>query len=103
MVLPPQKPFTDLTQARAWVHEFVTCYNTQHRHSGIQFVTPQARHSEQDHQILWERTRVYEAAKQAKPERWKGRKTRNWEPVTEVYLNPSDEQLAQFEKMSLAS
>ena len=71
--------------------------------SGIQFVTQQARHSEQDHQILWGRTRFYEAAKQAKPERWKGRKTRNWEPVTEVYLNPSDEQRTQFERMSLAS
>src|SRR5690606_14766319 len=31
----PKKPFTSIEQARAWVHRFVTWYNTEHRHSGI--------------------------------------------------------------------
>ena len=31
---------------------------------------------------------AYEAAKTRHPERWNGRATRNWENITEVYLNP---------------
>ena len=39
---------------------------------------------------LTARKRLYEAAKQAHPERWSG-DTRNWTPVTEVWLNPPRE------------
>lgn len=67
----PHKPFESREQARAWVHEFVTCYNTQHRHSRIGFVTPAQRHAGQDAQILSRRKAVYEAAKCSKPGRWK--------------------------------
>jgi hypothetical protein len=83
----PQLGFADLIAARAWVNVFVDWYNTQHLHSAIRFVTPQQRHSGQDREILANRTRVYEAARSKKPGRWSG-DIRNWEPVTEVYLNP---------------
>jgi putative transposase len=36
---------------------------------------------------LTQRKAVYEAAKKQRPERWRG-KTRNWDPVRVVYLNP---------------
>ena len=87
----PNKPFTSLEQARQWVHQFVIWYNTQHCHSGIQFVTPEQRHSGQDNAILAHRRVVYETAKEARPERWKNRSVRNWKPVKEVWLNPSKE------------
>ena len=48
----PRKRFEDLEQARAWVHEFVTWYNRQHRHSGIQFVSPEQRLAGHDNGIL---------------------------------------------------
>ena len=83
----PQQGFTDLTVARAWVSVFVDWYNTQHLHSAIQFVTPQQRHSGQDRVILANRKRVYQEARSKNPGRWSG-DIRNWEPVTEVYLNP---------------
>ena len=83
----PAKPFADLTQARLWVAGFVAWYNHQHRHSAIQYVTPHQRHSGQEDTILKQRQRVYEAAKKRHPERWQG-KTRSWDPVTVVYLNP---------------
>ena len=35
------------------------------------------------------RKEVYEEAKQKNPERWASGKTRNWEPIQEVALNPS--------------
>src|SRR3546814_8876138 len=41
----PRKRFADIDQARAWVQGFVAWYNTEHRHSGIQFVTPAQRHA----------------------------------------------------------
>jgi putative transposase len=83
----PSKPFEDLDAAREWVKEFVHWYNEEHRHSGIQFVTPAQRHSGEEQSILVDRKAVYEAAKQRNPERW-SRETRNWAPVCEVWLNP---------------
>lgn len=86
----PAHPFTDLNQARRWVAGFVDWYNQEHRHSAIQFVTPDQRHSGQDRAILKQRKAVYEAAKKQRPERWRGQ-TRNWDPVRVVYLNPDKE------------
>lgn len=83
----PTGGFADLEAARTWVHGFVRWYNDEHRHSGIQFVTPSQRHSGQDRAILAKREAVYGIAKMKKPERWSGA-TRNWRPVGEVWLNP---------------
>jgi transposase InsO family protein len=83
----PGKPFESLAAAREWVHRFVQWYNEEHRHSGICYVTPGQRHRGEDVTILADRKRLYEAAKEAHPERWSGN-TRNWEPVSEVWLNP---------------
>ena len=87
----PSKPFADIHQARQWVHTFVNWYNNVHHHSGIKFVTPAQRHSGQDQIILQNRQSVYEAAKLARPDRWRGRSTRNWDRVQEVWLNPPKE------------
>ncbi len=84
----PSKPFQSIDAARQWVQRFVTWYNTEHRHSGIRFVTPQQRHEGEDHAILNARKAVYEAAKRTMPARWRGRAVRNWTPVGSVWLNP---------------
>jgi len=86
----PNKPFESLEAARKWVHGFVGWYNEEHRHSALRFVTPGQKHRGEDHIILRERKVVYEAARQKVPQRWTGN-TRNWEPVTEVWLNPPKE------------
>ena len=83
----PGQPFSSITEARRWVTGFVDWYNFEHRHSGIQFVTPGQRHAGLDTAILAHRKVVYEAAKARHPERW-SRETRNWNPVQVVYLNP---------------
>lgn len=83
----PYKGFAGLIRARAWVLSFVAWYNQEHRHSGIKFVTPQARHEGKDKAILANRKVVYEKAKRANPQRWSGA-TRNWERVNYVWLNP---------------
>lgn len=99
----PKKPFATKEQARQWVLRFVTWYNTEHCHSGIKFVTPAQRHYGQENEILAHRKRVYEAAKRSMPQRWKGRHTRNWQAVPEVWLNPSKENPMGFQKLRQAA
>jgi transposase InsO family protein len=83
----PDRAFSSIDQARAWVSRFVQWYNTEHLHSAIRFVTPSSRHLGLDPAILARRSVVYEKAKRRNPRRWSG-KTRNWMPITEVFLNP---------------
>ena len=77
----------NLTQARAWVLAFAKWYNYEHRHSGLNFLTPHQRHSGLDQVILENRKKLYEEAKKTHPERW-SKYTRNWALDTEVWLNP---------------
>jgi putative transposase len=86
----PVKGFESIEVARQWVGRFVAWYNDEHRHSAIRYVTPSQRHKGEDIEILANRNRVYQKAKQRRHERW-SRSTRNWEPITEVWLNcPKD-------------
>lgn len=86
----PSKPFNNLDDARQWVATFVDWYNHSHRHSGLKYVTPVQRHTGEDIAILEQRKRVYEDGKKKYPERWSG-KTRNWDHVPIVKLNPVNE------------
>lgn len=84
----PSAPFESLEEACSWVRGFVQWYNFEHRHSAIRFLTPACRHYGQEESILKKRKEVYEQARKANPIRWT-RGTRNWEPISEVRLNPS--------------
>jgi transposase InsO family protein len=84
----PDGPFKSIEDARAWMTAFVRWYNTEHRHSGIRFVTPEERHSGREVALLEQRKVVYARARAARPERWT-RSTRNWDPIREVVLNPA--------------
>lgn len=84
---PAKSRFNTIHDAVAWVEEFVQWYNTQHKHSGIKFVTPEQRHTGEDITILAKRNKVYQMAKKQKPERW-SRDTRDWSYENVVTLNP---------------
>lgn len=98
----PSKPFESIEAARRWVHSFVQWYNDEHRHSAIRYVTPNQRHRGEDGDLLEQRKAVYERARQQNPQRWSG-KTRNWNPVEEVWLNPPKEHQAEKEQESKAA
>jgi transposase InsO family protein len=83
----PVKGFADLETARAWAADFVHWYNVDHRHSGIQYVSPSQRHEGQDQAILAARHELYLQAREKNPARWSG-DTRNWSPIGTVTLNP---------------
>ena len=87
----PTLPFQSLQETQCWVQGFVRWYNTEHRHSGIRFVTPELRHAGQESRVLARRKEVYEEAKRRNPSRWTGA-TRNWSPIAEVSLNPAPRQ-----------
>ena len=87
----PSSGFASLDEARAWVEHFVRWYNTEHRHSKINFVTPAQRHQGKDKTLLAQRKTVLEQAKLANPTRWGSRPVRNCQPVGPVTLNPEKE------------
>lgn len=93
----PVKGFKSIDAARQWVSLFVAWYNGEHRHSAIGYVTPRQRHKGEDLKILVNRDRVYRLAKQRRPDRWSG-KSRNWEPVREVWLNCPKEKTTALDK-----
>lgn len=93
----PEKRFEDLTGARTCVDSFVNWYNHSHYHSGIRFVTPATRHENNDADILAKRHQIYLKAKLKTPERWSGA-TRNWSPIKEVALNPTNIEKAKTNK-----
>lgn len=86
----PSKAFESISAATAWMKMFTNWYNTEHLHSGINFVTPASKHEGVDIEILKNRNEIYKNAKQKNPARWSG-KTRNWDPVMKVKLNPLKE------------
>lgn len=80
--------FVDIEDARRWCHQFVVWYNNEHRHSGINYYTPQQMHTGECWNAMEIRRKAYENAKNKHPERWNGRNIRNLKPTTTVCLNP---------------
>lgn len=86
----PKKGFSSLEDAREWVLKFVNWYNNEHLHSGLNFISPMDRRLNKDIEMLKNRQKVYEQARNLKPERWT-RQTRKWNYIDKVYLNPERE------------
>ena len=82
----PDRPFESVAQARAWVAAFVAWYNGEHRHSGLDYLTPSERHAGKSLAIFSGRRTVYETARRAHPERW-SRGVRRWHIDAVVTLN----------------
>ena len=85
----PERPFETLEAAKHWVTDFVSWYNTEHLHSGVNYVTPEDRQQGNDSEILRQRREVYQEAMEANPNRWR-RGVKKWTYQSVVYLNPTD-------------
>lgn len=83
---PSSGRFKTIEAAMAWTNWFVNWYNKTHLHGGIQYVTPEQRHSGRYLAILKSRTKVFEEAKRRNSNRW-AKETRNWDPMQKVVLN----------------
>jgi transposase InsO family protein len=84
----PKKPFESIDAAQAWVDSFVRWYNEEHRHSALNWVTPMARHTGDERQLLRRREKTYREARRRHPERWSCG-IRNCAPAPAVTLNPA--------------
>lgn len=94
----PSKGFSSIDKAREWIQHFVKWYNNEHRHSGINFLTPNQRHLGKSKEVFENRIMVYEKAKEKHPERW-SQDIRNWSLPEETWLNP--EQTSVREKQEI--
>jgi len=86
----PANGFATIDEAREWVLSFSRWYNTEHKHSGLKFTTPEQRHSGKATKILEYRKQVYRLARERHPNRWSG-EIRDWELSGNVWLNPEKE------------
>lgn len=93
----PDAGFKTLEDALTWTAKFVHWHTHDHQHSGINFVTPEQRHTGVYIDVLKKRNEVYERAKEKHPERWAG-STRNWDPLGSVALNPMKAALSKRNK-----
>ncbi|WP_374495558.1 integrase core domain-containing protein [Zoogloea sp.] len=84
----PAKGFLELDAARQWVRKFVSWYNFEHCHSTIKFVTPAQEHGGEDVAVLLAGEGLYQQAKAAQRERWRG-PTRGWSRPRVIWLNPA--------------
>jgi putative transposase len=74
--------------ARAHCQEFFTWYNTEHRHSGIGYMTPQSVHHGQAEHLRSVRQAALDEAFRANPNRFKGRRPEPHRLPTAVWINP---------------
>jgi transposase InsO family protein len=79
--------FRDLNHARVWLADFVRWYNTEHLHSGIDYVTPEQMRTGEAVGIFRVRNETMKNAKVKYPERWGSRATRTWGAPDKVILN----------------
>lgn len=85
--------FKSIEHAREWMASFIDWYHTKHRHSGIQYFTPnQIRTGAYKKMVSIRNTTITEASKK-NPCRW-SKTVKQWKTEHIVYLNPGAETIA---------
>jgi putative transposase len=80
--------FGSIQDARLFCQGFMTWYNHQHHHAGLQLLTPAAVHYGKAAQLISNRQAVLTAAYQAHPERFVRRPPRHPSLPNAVWINP---------------
>jgi putative transposase len=86
--------FGCIEDARAHCQQFFHWYNTEHRHSGIGLMTPEAVHYGRAAALTAQRAVTLDAAFIANPNRFKGIAPRPPVLPTAVWINPPDQNIA---------
>jgi len=86
----PQYPgrFRDIGHARSFLRRFVTWYNREHRHTGLNGFTPQEVFQGRHHRLAQQRQWVLDAAYAANPQRWINGPPKAPLPPEVVSINP---------------
>jgi putative transposase len=80
--------FGSIEDARAFLTEFFTWYNTEHKHSGIALLTPETVHYGHAEEALAARQQALSQAYERHPERFVRKQPRVPELPQEVWINP---------------
>lgn len=83
--------FGGYEHARSWCRQFFPWYNTEHRHSGIAYLTPAMVHYGQADDVLADRRRVLERAQAAHPERFVRGVPKPQALPRAVWINPPED------------
>lgn len=81
--------FRTLAEARNWMGDFIDCYNTVHRHSGLGYITPEQRRKGEELQLFALRTQTLQKVFAEHLERFSRKRPKEWKRKRVVYLNPS--------------
>jgi transposase InsO family protein len=80
--------FGCIEDSRAFLRGFVNWYNAEHRHSGINRLTPESLHYGRAEEVIDHRNKVLEGAYARNPSRFKNRIPSAGEVPTAVWINP---------------
>ena len=78
--------FDNIQNARVYFETYFSTYNHEHRHSGIQFIAPSARHYGEEEKILNIRNNVIHSFYEENPHRYSN-KPKIYTPISEVKIN----------------
>lgn len=65
-----QRYFKDLNHARSWFADFIHWYNFEHKHSGLQYITPKQKRMGLHFKMFKNRNQVICKARERNPLRW---------------------------------
>ena len=66
----PRKGFESIEVAQQWLEGYLSRYNEQSYHSGVNWVTPKSRFDGTDEAVLKARKQVLERARERHPDHW---------------------------------
>jgi putative transposase len=93
----PQR-FGSREDASAFGQEFFLWYNTEHRHSGIAYLTPETVHHGRAEQVLSARNNTLAEAAKRHPQRFKRGQSASQSLPTGVWINPPKREIQEPEK-----
>jgi putative transposase len=95
--------FASFEHAHDFCRNFFPWYNTEHRHSGIAYLTPEMVHTGQAPRVLAQRAKVLGAAYAAHPERFVRRPPKPPALPEAVWINPPRETALEVAPESMIS
>ena len=89
--------FGSIQDARSFSRDFFTWYNTEHKHSGIAFLTPEQVHYGLANKALNNRASVLQSAFEKHPNRFKGRIPKPLALPEAAWINPPQQLVKTYE------
>lgn len=82
--------FENIEHARKWFADFIHWYNFEHKHSGLQFITPMQKRQGKHFRLFANRNEVIRKAREKNPLRWSSDKLHQYKTSEFEILNPEE-------------